>query len=438
MLSQIAPGFGGRLRTTGDRMLSYACGDAGKPAAASRRWLPRMAAASALFLTFFLAACAGNNTPQSTSGSLFGDQSNPPPFGGVQQTVGAPGGVKVGVILSLSAQGNAGAAAQSMKNAAELALAEFQGATIQLVVKDDNGTAIGAQNAAQQLLSEGVEIVLGPLLSHAVAAAAQATRNRGVPMIAFSTDSNVAARGVYLLSFLPETEVERVVSFAASQGRKSFISVLPDSAYGAVVEGSFKQAVAARGGRVVALEHYPNDPNRVGEAVRKVAASARQADGVFIADAPEITPQVLQQLRASGVGAGRMQVMGTWLWDDPKLFADPNMNGAWFAAPDVSGFRAFAQRYRSRFGQDPLRTASLAYDAVSLVAALVKTQGPNRFSEEVMTNPSGFSGIDGVFRFRSDGTSERGLAIMEIRNGAARVISPAPRSFGQPQPAASL
>jgi ABC-type branched-subunit amino acid transport system substrate-binding protein len=117
------------------------------------------------------------------------------------------------------------------------------------------------------------------------------------------------------------------------------------------------------------------------------------------------------------------------LWDDTKLFSDPNLSGAWFAAPDVSGFRALAQRYKTRFGQEPVRTASLAYDAVSLVAALVKTQGPNRFSEEILANPSGFAGTDGVFRFRSDGTSERGLAIMEIGNGTARVINPAPRAF---------
>ena len=41
----------------------------------------------------------------------------------------------------------------------------------------------------------------------------------------------------------------------------------------------------------------------------------------------------------------------------------------------------------------------------------------------------GFNGVDGVFRFRADGTNERGLAVMEIDNNAATVISPAPRSF---------
>ncbi len=346
-----------------------------------------------------------------------------------QSNLGAFGGVRVGLILSLSAEGNAGAAAQSMRNAAELALAEFANPNIQLIVKDDAGTAQGAQAAAQAALSEGAEIILGPLFSHSVAAAGQITRNRGIPMIAFSTDTNVAARGVYLLSFLPESDVERIVGYAVANGRKSFLALVPDNAYGTVVEGGFKQAVAARKARVVALEHYPSETARIADQVKKVAASVRQADAVFIADAADTTPQVVQLLNANGVSSRRLQFIGTGLWDDPKLFSDPNLNGAWFAAPDITGYRAFTQRYKARFGRDPVRTASLAYDAVSLVAALVRTQGPNRFSEEVLTNPSGFNGIDGVFRFRSDGTCERGLAVMEMRNGAVRVISPAPRGF---------
>jgi ABC-type branched-subunit amino acid transport system substrate-binding protein len=374
-----------------------------------------------------LAGCS--NFAGSDSGSFFSSPSLAPTEQ-PQSGLGVPGGVRVGLILSLSAAGNAGAAAQSMRNAAELALAEFGNANIQLIVKDDGGTALGAQAAAQAAISEGVEIILGPLFSHAVAAAGQTTRNRGVPMIAFSTDTNVAARGVYLLSFLPESDVERVVGFAVDNGRKSFLALLPDNAYGTVVEGAFKQVVAMRKSRVVALEHYPADSGRMADPVRKVSASAKQADAVFIADAAEATPQIVQLLNANGVSSRRTQFIGTGLWDDPKLFSDPNLAGAWFAAPDMTRYRAFAQRYKARFGQEPVRTASLAYDAVSLVAALVKTQGVNRFSEEILTNPSGFDGIDGVFRFRSDGTCERGLAIMEIRNGTTRVLSPAPRSFG--------
>jgi ABC-type branched-subunit amino acid transport system substrate-binding protein len=125
-----------------------------------------------------------------------------------------------------------------------------------------------------------------------------------------------------------------------------------------------------------------------------------------------------------------VQLLGTGLWDDPRIFGDTMLQGGWFAAPDNAGFRNFSARYRSRYGQDPARTATLAYDAVALVAALVKTQGTQRFSEQVLTNPSGFAGIDGLFRFRTDGTNQRGLAVLRVTPNGGQVISPPPRAFG--------
>jgi len=126
----------------------------------------------------------------------------------------------------------------------------------------------------------------------------------------------------------------------------------------------------------------------------------------------------------------RVQLLGTGLWDDPRIFSTPSLDGGWYAAPESAGFRNFLSRYRSRFGQDPVRTATLAYDAVTLAAALVKTQGAQRFSEQVLTNSSGFAGIDGVFRFRPDGTNERGLAVMRVAPSGGQVVSPAPKTFG--------
>ena len=341
----------------------------------------------------------------------------------------AMGAARVALILPLSAGGNAGAAAQSMKNAAELALAEFSNPNVQLIIKDDAGTPQGAQAAARAALQEGAEIVLGPLFSGSVAAAGQVTKTRNIPMIAFSTDTNVATQGVYLLSFLPESDVDRIVRYAAANGKKSLVALLPDNAYGAVVEAQLQQAVSQVSGRIVSIERYAGEQAKLAEPIRRAAAASKQADAVFIADSSDMTPQIVQALAKNGVSQQRIQLIGTGLWDDPKLFADPNLAGAWFAAPDSAGYRAFVERYRSRFGQEPARTASLAYDAVSLLAALVKTQGLNRFSEAALTNPSGFTGIDGVFRFRADGTCERGLAVMEMRSGGTRVISPAPRAF---------
>jgi Periplasmic binding protein len=343
-------------------------------------------------------------------------------------TVG-DGQVRVALILPLSAQGNAGVAAQSMKNAAEMALAEFKSPNIQLLVKDDAGTPQGAQSGAQQAISEGAEIIIGPLFAQSVSAVGQAARARNIPVIAFSTDASVASRGIYLLSFLPETDVHRIVDFAITRGKRSFAALLPDNAYGTVVEAAFQQEVSRRGGRVLALEKYPTDAGRLAEAVRRVSQAASQVDAIFIPDGADAVPQVVQALSANNVNLKQVQLLGTGLWDDPRVFSTQALEGGWYAAPDASGFRNFSGRYRARYGQDPVRTATLAYDAVALVAALVKTQGPQRFSEQVLTNPSGFSGIDGVFRFRPDGPNERGLAVLRVTPSGGQVVSPAPRSF---------
>src|SRR6266404_5193547 len=378
------PMFGG-LKSRGPR-----------PAGASSPWW------AALASIVVLAGCSGN-LPNLDSSP--GAPSQPASHIG-------EGKVKAGLILPLSASGNGAVAAQSMRNAAEMALAEFNNPDLQLLVKDDSGGAPGAQQAAQQALDEGAEIILGPLFGLTVGPVGR------------------AARGIYLLSFLPESDVDRIIGYAASQGRRSFAALVPDNAYGSVAEAAFKQAVGRGGGRVVALERYPLDKAQMQGPVRNVAQAASGADAIFIPDGADAVPALVQALTANGIDTKRVQLLGTGLWEDAQIFSSPLLDGAWYAGPDSTGFRNFSARYRSRYGRDPVRTASLAYDAVALVAALVKTQGKQRFSDEVLTSSSGFTGIDGLFRFRPDGTNQRGLAVMRMSPTGGQVISAPPKGFG--------
>jgi branched-chain amino acid transport system substrate-binding protein len=405
---------------------------AGRPAETRRTstlWSRRAA------VTGIAASVAGCTTSFDAGGLFSGGASPParldPAPTGATGTVGSTGtgNVKAGLILPLSAGGNAGAAGQAMRNAAEMALAEFNAADIRLLVKDDSGTGPGARLAAQQALDEGAEILLGPLFANAVPGARQAARGHGVPIIAFSTDTNVASAGVYLLSFLPEADVNRIVAFAASQGKRSFIALMPSNAYGTVVEGEFKQAVAGRNARVVALERYGEDKSRIGDMVRRIASAAKGADALFIADGGDGAVDVVSALASGGINVRQFALYGTQLWDDPRVFSNALLEGGWYPGPDPGGFRAFSERYRARYHQDPPRPAALAYDAVALVAALGKESASPRFSNEVLTNPSGFAGIDGVFRFRSDGTNQRSLAVLRVTSTGGQIVAPASRTF---------
>jgi branched-chain amino acid transport system substrate-binding protein len=393
--------------------------------------LPSRRRALAGLLTTAGAVLAGCSSNTSVLNSF--TSPTPPPPGTSTAPAGnviGTGEVKAGLILPLTAAGNAGIAGQSMRNAAELAVAEFNSPNIQILVMDDGGNAEAARQGAQQAIDQGAEIILGPLFAQSVSVVGQVARTRNIPIIAFSTDANVASAGVYLLSFLPETDVDRIVQYAASNGKRSYAALIPDNPYGTVVEAAFKQAVARRNGQLVALERYPHDKAAMAGPIRNVAQAAARAEALFIPDSGDAVPDVVTAFATAGGNLKKIQLLGTGLWDDTRISTNPQLDGGWYAAPDGAGYRGFADRYRARYRQEPTRTATLAYDAVALIAALVKTQGTQRFSSTVLTNPSGFTGIDGLFRFRADGTNERGLAVLKVTASGSQIISPPPKSFG--------
>jgi hypothetical protein len=311
-----------------------------------------------------------------------------------------------------------------MRNAAQLAIDDFGASYITLMIEDDHSNSDGAAQAAQSELGAGAQLVLGPVFANDVRAASAATKSAGRPMIAFSTDISVAAPGVYLLSFLIETYVDRIVQYAVSAGKKSFAVMAPQNDYGNVAAERFQQTAGGMNAQILVTARY--GAGQMAAAAQQVAAVQGQIDALFVPEQADAMQAVANALSSNGV---KTQLLGTGVWNDARVLKIPQMQGAWFSAPDNSGFNAFAQRYKAKFNSEPARLATLAYDAVTLAAALARNGGPDPYSQAALTNPSGFNGADGVFRFRQDGTNERGLAIIEIDNGAAKTINPAPKSF---------
>ena len=249
-----------------------------------------------------------------------------------------------------------------MRNSAELALAEFNAPNIQLLVKDDGGTSLGAQQAAQQALDEGAEIILGPLFAQSVQAAGQVARTRGVPVIAFSTDTSAAARGVNLLSFLPESDVNRIVNYAFANGKKSFAALVQDNAYGQVIEAAFKEAVARRGGargRDRALRIRPDQDADADQVDRAIGGPGRR-------DPDRGRPRRRSDDRAAA-GGERREPEGAPSSSAPGCGTTsaslpiPRLSGGWYPAPDPAGFAEFLQPLppEIRTGSGPHRDAVL-------------------------------------------------------------------------------
>ena len=386
------------------------------------------AKALAVLAALMLAGCG-----PTTSGGGGGPRSDVPPVSPSQQaqapvgdTIGT-GPVRIALVLPLTQNSGPSVVGTSLRNAADLAVSETGINDVTILVKDDKSSAEGARAATQAAIAEGAELIIGPLFAFNVKEAGRVARASGRSVIAFSTDTSAAARGVYLLSFLVESYVDRIVDYASSKGKKSVAALVPENDYGNVALGAFQAAAARTGMRVQGIERY--NAGGMAAAVQRIGQLGSQIDALFIPEQAEAMAAVSAQLATNGIDPKKVQLLGTGLWNDARVLKLPALQGAWFAAPENGGFNAFAQRYRAKYNSDPTRVSTLAYDAVSLAIALSKSQGSQRYSDSVLTNPSGFNGADGVFRFRPDGQNERGLSVLQIGNGSTTVVSPAPRSF---------
>ncbi|MGH6827502.1 MAG: penicillin-binding protein activator [Rhizomicrobium sp.] len=339
--------------------------------------------------------------------------------------------VRVGIILPFSSPTPATRTlATAMLGAAELSLFDSGNRALLLMTADEDATPAAARAAAAKLLDEGAEIIIGPLFGRSVAAVAPLARDRAVPVLAFSTEKSVAGNGVYLLSFMPQSEVRRVIAYAATQGHRNFAAMVPENAYGNVVASAFDAAVKDAGGRPVDVEHFAPDPAAVMAPAAAVAKSG--ADAILIAQAGSVLDAIAPSLAFNGLDPAKVKLLGTGLWDDPSINRQQTLDGGWFAAPAPDADSAFVRKYRDTFHKAPPQLASLAYDAISLVALLANGPAYHRFTPQALMDPNGFAGVNGIFRFNSDGTSERGLAVLEVEPDGFHVVSPAPKTFQPP------
>lgn len=317
--------------------------------------------------------------------------------------------------------------ADALQKAAELAIFDSKNANILLMPRDDGGSPERAAAAVAKAIDDGAEIILGPLFAQSVTAITPIAREKKVPVIAFSTDRAVGGRGVYLLSFQPDTEVRRIVGYAASKGSRQFSALVPRSPYGDVVAEAFRNSVMEAGGSVATLQSFPAAPELVAGPARQAAAS--RPDAILIGDGGVMLQAIAPALVIGGVNSQTTKFLGTGLWADAAVPREPLLQNGWFAGPAPEAFSVFAVHYRAIYNAQPPRIATLAYDAMALVALLSQGRPYERFTESALTDPSGFSGVDGIFRFRDNGSAERGLAILEVNQGGFRVVDPAPTAF---------
>jgi ABC-type branched-subunit amino acid transport system substrate-binding protein len=331
------------------------------------------------------------------------------------------------VALLLPVTGPDADVGQSIANATALALADTKVTNIRMVTYD---TGLGVAAATQRAIADGNKVILGPLRSDNVVEVAEIARPSGVPIISFSNDVGVAGQNVFLLGHLPNQSIERVVLYAKSQGINRFAAVVSSNVYGQRAQSNITTAVRAAGGILLGIQESNGTAASADAAARRLAQMG-PIDAILVADSGRAAMAIVPALRRSGLRTAK--ILGTDLWNiDGTLAGSSPMYGAWFASVSDTLYTQYATKYRARFGKAPLRLSSLGYDSVLLVARVARDWRPGtRFPIGQLTDPQGFIGVDGAFRFNPNGMTDRMLEVQEIQAGKFVTVSAAPSQFAK-------
>jgi hypothetical protein len=322
---------------------------------------------------------------------------------------------------------------RSLQNAARLAIADLGPVRIDLRVYQTGGSPGQAQAMAIKAVDEGAKIILGPVFAQEANAVGVAVAPRGINVLSFSNNTDIAGGNVFVLGPTFRNTAARLGRYAVRQGQGRIMVVHDRTTAGEVGRAAIDQGVRSAGGTVVGTAGYEFSQNGIVAAVPGIASAAR-ANGAqalfFTADTAGALPLVSQLLAENGVSPATTRYIGLTRWDiPPATLALPSLQGGWFALPDPALYQQYQARYQAAFGEAPHPISGLAYDGIAAIGALVKNGQSNALTGAALTQGAGFVGVNGIFRLRGDGTNERGLAIAQIRNNQVVVIDPAPRSF---------
>lgn len=323
--------------------------------------------------------------------------------------------------------------AANLENAARMAIADLQGVQIDLRVYQTGGDPARAAQLAAQAVNDGAKIIVGPLFAEAATAVGNAVAGAGVNVLSFSNNPEAAGRNVFLLGPTFENTASRLMSYAASQNKGRVLLVSEQTAAGQAAERAARAAASRSGATLVATQSYAFSQQGVVDALPRITAAARSSGAQTIlmtAGSEGALPILAELLPQNGLSTSQFQYAGLTRWDVPPATLNlRGLQGGWFALPDPALTARFDARYAATYGASPNPVAALAYDGIAAVGALLRQGRADALSGARITQGQGFAGVNGVFRFRSDGLNERGLAIAQVRDGQSIVISPAPRSF---------
>lgn len=331
---------------------------------------------------------------------------------------------KVAMLLPLS--GKASTFGQGLQNAAMMALDDLKNDSLEVRFYDTKSSIDGALVAINKAVNENAQLVLGPLMADEVQAIATKAFDREIPVISFSTSPSILGNGVYTLGLLSDEQTNRVISYASNLNRHQIAVLAPHSNAGIHIARSAVQAAARNNMSVTKIGFYEPSTLEFSELIQQISQN-KNFDTILIAETGSRLKAIAGTFGYYDISAPDVLFLGTSVWDNTNLTKETTLYGGLYPILSRSYNEYFNKKFKDLFGEIPNPLYMYAYDGVALASILSKTNNVDLY--QAIEDPDGFMGINGAFRFFSNGTNEHNLNIVEVTSEGIRIKDTASLRF---------
>lgn len=250
------------------------------------------------------------------------------------------------------------------------------GLPVEYVVKDIQGDPAATQRAAQELLDDGINAIIGPPFASTGAPLLDAVDGSAPIVFMASTDPALAdpSRGAFLASFSDQVQAAAMAEFAIAEGNMTAITFSStDDVYFSGNPEYFTEVFEAAGGSVLGDYAYSLADSDFSTQVNDIANLSEQPAVLFTAMVMPQTQVLLEQLDAAGLGD--IVVLGVDGFDATVVWSAGEVaDGVFFAAhtfpQDDNGVQRFLDDAAAAGANiETISFGALAADAVQILAA---------------------------------------------------------------------
>jgi ABC-type branched-subunit amino acid transport system substrate-binding protein len=326
------------------------------------------------------------------------------------------GAIKVGLITRDDADDLADGAADSAFLAGQMSADLLANSPVTLLVRRYDGTPQALKAAEDEMLKQGVKLVIGPDDAVASASLASEIGRKGIPVLSLGNASDPRTN-LYAFGMSGQVEASLIADEMRRRLYRSIVLVSNPKGTAGLFASQVATAATAVGIAVIPVDG--SDPAAATGRIAALAASGRLPSAVVLVESAQAARGLMARVRAAP-GLANVIAVGTSAWAfDPE--AASAAGPGWYLAPEDNGIADFAERFRKLYNLPPTPDGALAYDLIVMASALPQVfPGKEPYAPEVLLNDQGFKGVTGRFWFTADGQAHRNLLPVEIAPALAR------------------